>query len=72
LWLAHNDLWIARNNHLERLDATEPQSEPALSFLDAICHGAAELAPPECARPVFHLTQAILKSSRAGRIVTLD
>jgi len=71
LILRQNQLWIARANTLEPLDATEPHSEPVPSFLETICTGAPELAPPECAWPVFQLTQAILESSRSATIVNV-
>jgi predicted dehydrogenase len=72
LMLSGDRLLIARNNSVEPLAADEPQSEPVLSLLDSICSGAPELAPPECAWPVFQLTQALLESSRVGRVVTVD
>jgi predicted dehydrogenase len=72
LILREDRLLIARHNRVEPVPANEPQSEPVPSFLDTICDGAAELAPPECAEPVFQLTQALLESSRAERVVRLD
>uniref|UniRef100_A0A7C4LN13 Gfo/Idh/MocA family oxidoreductase n=1 Tax=Schlesneria paludicola TaxID=360056 RepID=A0A7C4LN13_9PLAN len=69
LLVLQDRLWLARDQRLEPLPADEPQSEPVISFLDSICHGAAELAPPECAWPVFQLTQALLESSRTGRVI---
>lgn len=44
-------------------------SNPDSGFLDVLREGAANLAPPECALPVFEFTQAILESSRTGVIV---
>ena len=72
LMLRGDRLTIARHNRVEPLAADEPQSEPVLSLLDSICAKAPELAPPECARPVFQLTRALLESSRSGRVVSVE
>jgi predicted dehydrogenase len=72
LMLRDDRLLIARNNAVEPLAADEPHSEPALSLLDSICDGAEELAPPECAWPVFQLTEALFQSCREGRVVTVN
>jgi predicted dehydrogenase len=71
LILRQDGLWIARGNRINSLGADEPQSDPVPSFLDSICDNAPEIAPPQCAWPVFQLTQAILESSRSGIVVHL-
>lgn len=71
LILRQDRLWIARENHLEPFEVTEPQSEPVPDFLDSVCNGAEELAPPECALPVWETTQAILSSSRSQTVVRI-
>lgn len=71
LILRQDRLWIARDNRLEPFEVTAPQSEPVPDFLDSVCNGAEELAPPECALPVWETTQAILSSSRSQTVVRI-
>ena len=65
LILRDDQLWIGRDNRLERLEHSAPHSEPVPDFIETVCNGAEELAPPECALPVWEMTQAILSSSRS-------
>jgi len=68
LMIENGVLSIARDNQVERVEPLEPESDPVAGFLDHLCHGAANPAPAECALPVFDFTQAILESSRSGRV----
>ncbi len=60
-------VWIARGNRVEPLENAEPESNPDRGFLDLLDGVATNLAPFECARPVYETTMAILDSSRTGR-----
>lgn len=71
LILRQDQLWIARDNRIEPLAVTVPQSEPVPDFLNTVCNGTEELAPPECALPVWEMTQAILSSSRSQTVVRI-
>ena len=59
--------WIARDNRVELLEPVELESDPDRGFLDLLDGVAPNVAPFECARPVFEATMAILESSRTGR-----
>lgn len=72
LLLQQNQLWVGRHERLEPQPVQEPHTEPIFGFVESILSRAENLAPPECAWPVFQLTQALLESSRTGRVVTLD
>ena len=61
--------WIARDNRVELLEPVELESDPDRGFLDLLDGVAPNVAPFECARPVFEATMAILESSRTGRSV---
>lgn len=71
LILRQDRLWIGRGHRVDALEITAPQSEPVPDFLDSVCNGAEELAPPECALPVWEITQAILSSSRLQTVVRI-
>jgi predicted dehydrogenase len=60
-------VWIARGNQVEPLELVEPESDPDRGFLDLLDGTAPNVAPFECARPVFETTLAILESGRTGR-----
>jgi predicted dehydrogenase len=62
-------VWIARGNCVEPLENIEPESDPDRGFLDLLDGEAPNVAPFECALPVFETTMAILESSRTGRSV---
>ena len=62
-------VWIARGNRVEPLENVEPESDPDRGFLDLLDGAARNVAPFECALPVFRTTMAILESSRTGRSV---
>jgi predicted dehydrogenase len=60
-------VWLARGNRVEPVENVEPESDPDRGFLDLLDGVATNLAPFECARPVYETTMAILESSRTGR-----
>jgi predicted dehydrogenase len=62
-------IWIARGERIEPLENVEPESDPDRGFLDLLDGVAPNVAPFECALPVFEMTMAILESSRTGRSV---
>jgi predicted dehydrogenase len=72
LMIRHGELWIARNQAMERLPLTEPESTPVSGFLDSILLGAEDLSPPSAALPVYNLTQAILESGRSHMPVAIN
>ena len=51
------------------MDAT---TNPVTGFLDQLLAGAAPVAPPACALPVFDMTAGILRSSETGLPVVVD
>lgn len=62
-------LTVTRNGVPQPVEPAEPHSDPDAGFLDLILGKAENVAPPECALPVFDFTAAILESSRTGRRV---
>lgn len=62
-------LFIARNNHVERVTDLEPESNPNAAFLDLLAGKAANFAPASAALPVWDFTQAVLESARTGCVV---
>ncbi|MBS0261551.1 MAG: Gfo/Idh/MocA family oxidoreductase [Planctomycetes bacterium] len=64
-------IWIARNNQLERLSGLEPESNPNVLFVDLLRGETPNFAPADVALPVWDLTQATLASARAGQLVRL-
>jgi predicted dehydrogenase len=64
-------LWLGRHGRLEELPVDEPESSPVQAFLDVILQSAENMAPPECAWPVWQWTQAIAASSREAREVVV-
>jgi predicted dehydrogenase len=65
-------VWIARDNKVEPLTPLEPESHPVAMFLDLLEGRAENLAPVECAGPVYELTAAILESASRGRTVRVE
>ncbi len=64
-------LYVARNNHIERVTDLEPESNPNAAFLDLLTGKAANFAPASAALPVWDFTQAALESARSGRVIRL-
>jgi predicted dehydrogenase len=71
LILRDNELFIVQNGELRPLPADEPHGEPVTGWLDAIINRAENLAPPECAWPVYQLTAAIRESARTAGCVRI-
>lgn len=63
--------WIARTGALTPLEPLEPHGNPVSDFLNLLDGLAPNLAPFDCARPVFDFTAALLESARTGRSVSL-
>lgn len=72
LMLRRGRLWTARENQFHRLEPQFSDSNPVQGFLNTLIDGAINLAPAECALPVFDLTQAILMSGRERRVVPVS
>jgi predicted dehydrogenase len=66
-------LWMAREDKIEPFPDSEmePESNPVSGFIDALEGKQPNVAPPDCALPVFDLTQAILESSRTNGPIRL-
>lgn len=71
LMIRDRRVWIARRNQVEPLTDLEPESNPDAGFLDLLAGMGPNVAPFDCALPVFDLTRAILESSRTGRSVAV-
>jgi predicted dehydrogenase len=71
LLLRDGAVWIARENGVEKITPLEPQSNPDAAFVELLQNGAANIAPPSVALPVWELTQAILESGRTGQAVRI-
>ena len=71
LMLRHEELWIGRDGHRERLPIDAIVSNPGSGILDTILDGKPDRSPPAAALPVFDMTQAILESGRTRTIVRL-
>jgi predicted dehydrogenase len=65
-------VWIAEGNVVRPLEPLEPDSQPALTFLDVLDGTLENPAPAACALPVLLLTEAILESSRSGLPVPVE
>jgi len=70
--LRDNELWLARNNQVEKITAREPESNPDVAFFDCLLTGAENIAPAPVALPVWDFTQAVLESARTGQLVRLS
>jgi len=64
--------WIARSNRVEPLTPLEPDSQPVRMFLDLLDSRGENLAPVECAWPVWEATEAILESAAGGTTIRLE
>ena len=67
--LMDHHLWQGRENELRPVTDLEPESNPITGFLDMLVEGRANIAPAECARPVFQFTQGVLESVTSQRPV---
>lgn len=66
-----DQLFRACDNSLELLSDIERESDPIEAFLDCLVDQSLNVAPAECARPVFQFTQAVLHSAKTGVVVKL-
>lgn len=62
-------LWIGQTGDVRRAEKLERGSDPDAAFVDLLTGGGTNVAPAECALPVYDFTQAILQSSRLERSV---
>ena len=70
--LYDNQIFVSHDNVTEPITDLEPESNPIAAFLDSLLNGAPNIAPAECARPVFQFTQAVLQSAKTGTAVRLS
>lgn len=69
--LINGQLWRGQHNQLELFTDWEPESNPISGLFDLLSHTAPNLAPAQCAWPVYQFTQAILESARTGQVISL-
>ena len=75
LILRDGRLWLGRDNQQTPIETpadeygVESVRNPVSGFLDLLCGRAENVAPFECARPVFELTAAILESVSTKTLV---
>lgn len=62
LLLRDEVLYRAADNHVEPVLDLEPNRDPDRAFVDAVLDGAENLAPPDCALPMWDWTDAVLKA----------
>lgn len=67
LLLRNEELFRAKNNHVEPLEELATPSNPDRGFLDAILEGTPVASPAECALPMCDWTAAVLRSAATGR-----
>lgn len=56
---------------LELVTDLEIESNPVTEFLDQLILGTPNMAPAECARPVFQFTSGVLESAATGKVVRM-
>ncbi|QDU36735.1 putative oxidoreductase YcjS [Maioricimonas rarisocia] len=71
LMLRDRKVWIAEGNAVRELTDPEPDSNPDVGFLDLLDGVGKNIAPFDCALPVWDLTAAILQSGEQGTLVEL-
>src|SRR5262249_14998722 len=71
LFYRDGEVFIARNDAVERVVALEPESNPNAAFLDLLAGAGLNFAPASIALPVWDFTQAVLESARTGKLVPL-
>ncbi len=84
LILRSGKLQIAAKNRIETIDFNDTEadlngdslpvvdSNPVSGFLDLLQKNGPNVAPPECALPVFDFTQAVTESSECGEVVPIS
>jgi predicted dehydrogenase len=71
-WIVRDErLWIAQGGPPRLYEELERDSNPNSGFIELIEGQGPDLAPPECALPVFDFTRALLESGRTGQVVRL-
>ena len=69
--LYYDRLERGQGNVIEPISDIEPESNPIVGFLDCLIDGAENVAPAECALPVFQFTRGVLESAQTGMVVKL-
>jgi predicted dehydrogenase len=64
-------LTVTRNGVPQPIKPLEPHSDPDAGFVDLLVGVSQNVAPAQCALPVFDFTAAILESGRTERLVRL-
>lgn len=72
LMIRDRRLWIGRKGSVEPITNLARDTNPVESFIDLVQGKAENIAPPECALPVFDFTRAIFESHRSGRNVVIE
>ena len=62
-------LTVTRDGVPQPIEPFEPHSDPDAGFIDLLTGCSQNVAPPQCALPVFDFTAAVLESSRTERLV---
>lgn len=70
--LYDNQIYRGTDNVLLPVTDLEPESHPIAGFLDCLLNGSENVAPAECARPVYRFTRGVLDAARTGVVVVLD
>lgn len=77
-YVRERQLWMARDGEVEEIQIDQSEmwidsvTNPITGFLDQIVDGKDGIAPPECALPVFDITQAIRMSAQLHQEIVLD
>jgi predicted dehydrogenase len=71
LLIREGTVWVARDNHVDKVTELEPESNPNAAFADTLIDGAENVAPASIALPVWDFTQAVLESAQTGKVVSL-
>ncbi|QDU82260.1 putative oxidoreductase YvaA [Polystyrenella longa] len=65
-------VYLAKNDEKQKIINLEPESTPVDEFLAMLLEGQENIAPLNCAMPVYQMTNAILESARQSRSIILD
>lgn len=71
IMVRNEKVWLGHAGKLEEITDLEAHSSPVSDFVSALLGSGPNVAPPECALPVFDFTTAILESGRTGKRITL-
>lgn len=66
-----DQLFRGQDNVVELITDIEPESNPITGFLNSLLDQAPNVAPADCALPVFQFTHAVLQSAKSGSAVRL-